>query len=100
MAENLKNPERFAGLHFFNPVPKMPLVEIVAHERTSNETIKTLYEWCIHIGKTPIIVKDGPGFLVNRVLAPYINEAGHLIEEVSQKSLRMPALILECLWDM
>ncbi|MBG08916.1 MAG: fatty acid oxidation complex subunit alpha FadJ [Halobacteriovoraceae bacterium] len=81
MAKNLKKPERFAGLHFFNPVPKMPLVEIVTHEKTSKETILSLHNWCLRGKKTPIIVKDGPGFLVNRILAPYLNEAGHLMAE-------------------
>ena len=81
MARDLKNPERFAGLHFFNPVPKMPLVEIVVHEKTSKEIVLSLHNWCVRAKKTPIIVKDGPGFLVNRILAPYLNEAGHLLAE-------------------
>ncbi|MFP5385785.1 MAG: 3-hydroxyacyl-CoA dehydrogenase NAD-binding domain-containing protein [Bacteriovoracia bacterium] len=81
MSKALKNPERFAGLHFFNPVNKMPLVEIITHERASKETIDTLVKWVLDVKKTPIVVKDGPGFLVNRILAPYLNEAAYLLEE-------------------
>ena len=81
MAESLKQPERFAGLHFFNPVNKMPLVEIITHDRTSLETAEALYRWCLSCGKTPLIVKDCPGFLVNRLLIPYLNEATWLLEE-------------------
>ena len=81
MAKNLKYPERFAGLHFFNPVNKMPLVEIVTHEKTSLETVEALYTWCLSSKKTPLIVKDCPGFLVNRLLIPYLNEATWLLEE-------------------
>ena len=81
MSKALKNPSRFAGLHFFNPVNKMPLVEIITHERASQETIDTLVKWVLDAKKTPIVVKDGPGFLVNRILAPYLNEAAFLLEE-------------------
>tara|TARA_Y100000591_G_scaffold331056_1_gene363804 strand:- start:3248 stop:4270 length:1023 start_codon:yes stop_codon:yes gene_type:complete len=93
MAKGLKNPERFAGLHFFNPVPKMPLVEIVVHEKTSKETVLSLHNWCVQAKKTPIVVKDSPGFLVNRVLAPYLNEVGHLLAEgVSPKLIEEACL--------
>ncbi len=81
MSKALKKPERFAGLHFFNPVNKMPLVEIITHERASKETIDALVKWVLDVKKTPIVVKDGPGFLVNRILAPYLNEAAFLLEE-------------------
>ena len=81
MAKSLKYPERFAGLHFFNPVNRMPLVEIVTHQKTSLETIEALYDWCLSCGKTPLIVADCPGFLVNRLLIPYLNEATWLLEE-------------------
>ncbi len=81
MSKALKQPERFAGLHFFNPVNKMPLVEIITHERASKETIDALVKWVLDVKKTPIVVKDGPGFLVNRILAPYLNEAAFLLEE-------------------
>jgi 3-hydroxyacyl-CoA dehydrogenase/enoyl-CoA hydratase/3-hydroxybutyryl-CoA epimerase len=81
MATVLETPERFAGLHFFNPVNKMPLVEIIKHDKCDEKTIKSLYNWCLQVKKTPIIVNDGPGFLVNRILSPYLNEVAHLIAE-------------------
>ncbi|HAZ14863.1 MAG: hypothetical protein A2X86_21030 [Bdellovibrionales bacterium GWA2_49_15] len=88
MAQALEHPERFAGLHFFNPVHLMPLVEIVTHDKADPSTIEALYNWVIKVKKTPVIVKDGPGFLVNRILMPYLNEAGFLLEEgVSIKDL-------------
>lgn len=81
MASAFKNSGRFAGLHFFNPVNRMPLVEIITHSKVAPETLEALYNWCLKVKKTPIIVKDGPGFLVNRILMPFMNEAGHLLEE-------------------
>lgn len=81
MASVLAKPERFAGLHFFNPAERMPLVEVVRGEKSSDETIATLVAFAKRIGKTPIVVKDSPGFLVNRVLFPYLNEAMLLLEE-------------------
>jgi len=81
MAKALKRSERFAGLHFFNPVNKMPLVEIIRHSGVSEETIKKLYKWTLDAKKTPVVVNDGPGFLVNRILAPFLNEAAYLLEE-------------------
>ncbi len=81
MSQALKRPERFAGLHFFNPVHRMPLVEIITHSKVAPETIEVLYKWCLKVKKTPIVVKDGPGFLVNRILMPYMNEAMFLLEE-------------------
>lgn len=81
MATALTKPERFAGLHFFNPVNMMPLVEIVTHDKVSDQTVKSLYNWCLKSGKTPIVVKDGPGFLVNRILAPFLLESMHLLSE-------------------
>ncbi len=81
MAQSLKNPERFIGMHFFNPVNRMPLVEVIQGEKTSQEAVATVVALSKKLGKTPIVVKDVPGFLVNRILIPYINEAGFLIEE-------------------
>ncbi len=81
MATALGRPENFAGMHFFNPVHRMPLVEIIRGEKSSDETIATVFELTRMIGKTPVIVNDGPGFLVNRVLTPYLNEAGYLLAE-------------------
>ncbi len=71
LATALKRPEGFCGMHFFNPVPRMPLVEVIRGQRSSEETIATAVAYAQAIGKTPIVVNDCPGFLVNRVLFPY-----------------------------
>jgi 3-hydroxyacyl-CoA dehydrogenase / enoyl-CoA hydratase / 3-hydroxybutyryl-CoA epimerase len=81
MAESLKNKDRFVGLHFFNPVHRMPLVEVVRGKFTSDETVATVFNLSKKLGKTPIAVNDGPGFLVNRLLLPYMVEAISLLEE-------------------
>lgn len=81
LAHALSRPERFGGLHFFNPVEKMPLVEVVRGERTSDDTLATLHALAVALGKTPVVVRDGPGFWVNRLLMPYLNEAAHLYAE-------------------
>lgn len=75
IAEKAARPEQVIGLHYFSPVDKMPLAEVIAHEKTSDETISTTVEFAKKQGKTPIVVKDGAGFYVNRILAPYMNEA-------------------------
>jgi 3-hydroxyacyl-CoA dehydrogenase/enoyl-CoA hydratase/3-hydroxybutyryl-CoA epimerase/3-hydroxyacyl-CoA dehydrogenase/enoyl-CoA hydratase/3-hydroxybutyryl-CoA epimerase/enoyl-CoA isomerase len=79
LAEGLKRPERFCGIHFFNPVRKMPLVEVIRGSKTSDETVAAAVAFAKHIGKSPIVVNDGPGFLVNRLLLPYMNEAVELL---------------------
>jgi 3-hydroxyacyl-CoA dehydrogenase/enoyl-CoA hydratase/3-hydroxybutyryl-CoA epimerase/enoyl-CoA isomerase len=71
LAKNLDKPERFCGMHFFNPVHRMPLVEIIRGENTSEETISAVVAATLKMGKTPIVVNDCPGFLVNRILFPY-----------------------------
>ncbi len=81
MARGVGRPERFGGMHFFNPVDRMQLVEVIRGEKTSDETVVTLVALAKKIGKTPIVVKDCPGFLVNRILFPYLNEAMALVEE-------------------
>ncbi len=81
MASALKNPERFVGMHFFNPVNKMPLVEVIKGERTSDLAVATVVKLSKKLNKTPIVVKDVAGFLVNRILLPYINEAGFILQE-------------------
>ncbi|HEX6587924.1 MAG TPA: 3-hydroxyacyl-CoA dehydrogenase NAD-binding domain-containing protein [Longimicrobiales bacterium] len=81
MGSALSRPDRFAGMHFFNPVHRMPLVEVIRGERSSDQAIATVFALARDLGKTPIIVQDGPGFLVNRLLAPYLNEAGWLLSE-------------------
>lgn len=93
MSTALEYPGRFAGLHFFNPVHLMPLVEIIVHDKVAPETVEALYKWVLRVKKTPVVVKDGPGFLVNRILMPYLNEAGYLLEEgVCVKDLDQAAL--------
>jgi len=81
MADAFKHPQRFAGMHFFNPVHRMPLVEVIRGKDTSDETIATTFQLAKKLGKTPIVVGDGPGFLVNRLLMPYMVEAVSLLEE-------------------
>jgi len=81
LAGSLARPERFGGLHFFNPVEKMPLVEVVRGAATSDATVATLHGVAVALGKTPVVVRDGPGFWVNRLLLPYLNEAAHLYAE-------------------
>lgn len=81
MASALMIPRRFCAMHFFNPVNKMPLVEIVKGKKTSQATINTMVEFTRRMKKTPVVVKDCPGFLVNRILLPYLNEAAKLVEE-------------------
>ncbi len=71
LAKNLKRPENFCGMHFFNPVHMMPLVEVIRGEKTSEETIATTVAYAKAMGKTPVVVNDCPGFLVNRILFPY-----------------------------
>jgi len=71
LAADLKRPENFCGMHFFNPVPKMPLVEVVRGKKTSETTIAKAVQYVLQMNKTPIVVNDCPGFLVNRVLFPY-----------------------------
>lgn len=76
-----KRPERVIGMHFFSPVHKMPLMEVIVTPQTAPEVTATVVEYGRRIGKTVIIVNDAPGFYVNRILAPYINEAGKLLDE-------------------
>ncbi|WP_428944415.1 fatty acid oxidation complex subunit alpha FadB [Pantoea sp. FN060301] len=71
LAHALQRPENFCGMHFFNPVPRMPLVEVVRGEKTADATLAKVVAWASKMGKTPIVVKDCPGFFVNRVLFPY-----------------------------
>lgn len=93
MATAISNPERFIGMHFFNPVEKMPLVEIIRGEKTSEATIAKVAALTTEIGKFPIVVRDVPGFLINRILIPYLNEAvyllleGHSVEAIDKAAL-------------
>ncbi|MBA6379568.1 fatty acid oxidation complex subunit alpha FadJ [Colwellia sp. BRX10-1] len=81
IAAKALRPENVIGLHYFSPVDKMPLAEIIAHSKTSDQTISTTVAFAKKQGKTPIVVKDKAGFYVNRILAPYMNEAALLLLE-------------------
>lgn len=93
MASGIDRPERFIGMHFFNPVEKMPLVEIIRGEKTGDATVAKVAALTTEMGKFPIVVKDVPGFLINRTLIPYLNEAvfllaeGHSIEAIDGAAL-------------
>jgi 3-hydroxyacyl-CoA dehydrogenase/enoyl-CoA hydratase/3-hydroxybutyryl-CoA epimerase len=82
MQSVLSHPGRMAGFHFFNPVDRMPLIEVIRGAATDDATIATLMALAKRLGKTPVLVNDGPGFLVNRLLGPYLNEAGHFLAEL------------------
>ncbi|HSG53581.1 MAG TPA: fatty acid oxidation complex subunit alpha FadJ, partial [Rheinheimera sp.] len=81
IAAKAARPENVIGLHYFSPVDKMPLAEVIAHEGTSAQTIATTVAFARKQGKTPIVVKDGAGFYVNRILALYMNEAANILLE-------------------
>ena len=81
IAEDARHPDKVIGMHFFSPVDKMPLLEIITGEKTSPETLATAVAFGKRIGKTVVVCKDGPGFIVNRILGPYMNEAGFMVEE-------------------
>ena len=81
IATHAKRPERVLGMHFFSPVEKMPLLEVIPTLATSPDTIVTAVRFGRRMGKTVIVVSDRPGFWVNRILSPYLNEAGHLLQE-------------------
>jgi 3-hydroxyacyl-CoA dehydrogenase/enoyl-CoA hydratase/3-hydroxybutyryl-CoA epimerase len=81
IAENAGRPERVLGMHFFSPVERMPLLEVIPTEATSGDTLVTAVRFGRRMGKTVIVVADRPGFWVNRILSPYLNEAGHLLQD-------------------
>ncbi len=81
IASVLQQPDRLVGLHFFNPVAKMPLIEVVHTPDTPEGLIKTTAGFCRHIDKLPLPVKSSPGFLVNRILMPYLLEAARMVDE-------------------
>jgi 3-hydroxybutyryl-CoA dehydrogenase len=81
IAKEIEHPQRVAGLHFFNPAPVMKLVEVVKGEQTSAATVSLLVDLVKTLGKTPVLCKDSPGFIVNRVARPYYIEALRLVEE-------------------
>jgi len=80
IAKNCVRPNRVVGMHFFNPVTRMPLVEVVCHEDSEEAAVETVVALTRRMGKTPIVVGDAPGFLVNRILMPYLGEAVAMVE--------------------
>lgn len=81
LAASSGRPEKFVGMHFFNPVPLMALVEIIRGLQTSDDTFQTTFELAKSLGKTPAAIKDSPGFAVNRLLLPLVNEAFYVLQE-------------------
>ena len=81
LAKNSSDPERFIGIHFFNPAPVMPLVEVIPSLATSPELIDRCKQWLTAMGKSPVVAKDSPGFIVNRVARAYYGEAMNIFEE-------------------
>ena len=81
IAEEARRPERVLGMHFFSPVERMPLLEVIPTSATAPDTLITAVRFGRRMGKTVIVVADRPGFWVNRILSPYLNEAGHLLQE-------------------
>lgn len=81
LASAVNNPSRFIGIHFFNPVHKMPLVEVVQGKHTSDETVNIAKSFVQQLDKVPVVIKDAPGFIVNRLLFTMINEACYMLEQ-------------------
>ena len=81
LAKSLKRPENFCGMHFFNPVHRMPLVEIIRGKHTSEDTINRIVAYAARMGKSPVVVNDCPGFFVNRVLFPYFSGFSSLLRD-------------------
>jgi 3-hydroxybutyryl-CoA dehydrogenase len=81
IAEATERPERAVGMHFFNPAPVLPLVEIVRAPRSSDEAVRAAYEWAESAGKQPVNCNDTPGFIVNRVLIPLLNDCIRVLDE-------------------
>jgi len=89
IAKGTKRPEKFGGIHFFNPVPMMSLVEVIKTPQTTDETYQALFKFVKDLGKSPVACKDTPGFIVNRLLIPYMMEAVRMAErgEASPKDI-------------
>jgi 3-hydroxybutyryl-CoA dehydrogenase len=91
--KNIPNPHRVCGMHFFNPAHVMKLVEVVAGEQTNDETIQTIFQLCLHLKKQPVICRDAPGFIVNRVARHFYLEAMHLANTTNTKFEDIDALM-------
>ncbi|MCB1664530.1 MAG: fatty acid oxidation complex subunit alpha FadB [Pseudomonadales bacterium] len=99
LGKALRRPGRFCGMHFFNPVPVMPLVEVIRGEQSSEAAIATTVQFAQRLGKTPIVVNDCPGFLVNRILFPYFGAFSRLLKDGADY-LQIDAAMEEFGWPM
>jgi 3-hydroxybutyryl-CoA dehydrogenase len=81
IAEAVERPERVVGMHFFNPAPVLPLVEIVRSVKSSDESVRGAYDWAERAGKQPVNCNDTPGFIVNRILIPLLNDCVRVLDE-------------------
>jgi 3-hydroxybutyryl-CoA dehydrogenase len=81
IAEATQHPERVVGMHFFNPAPVLPLVEIVRGRRSSDDAVQVAYDWAEQAGKRPVKCNDTPGFIVNRILIPLLNDCVRVLDE-------------------
>ena len=93
LAEGVKQPERFVGLHFFNPAQVMPLLEVIRRDGTSAETVASAMQFAKTLGKTPILVRNREGFVVNRIFIPYLKEAFSLLEDGAEASAIDQAMV-------
>ena len=100
LAKSLKRPDKFCGMHFFNPVHKMPLVEVIRGKDTSDETVASVVAYAAKMGKSPIVVNDCPGFYVNRVLFPYFAGFSQLVLEGADFSTIDKVMEKEFGWPM
>jgi 3-hydroxybutyryl-CoA dehydrogenase len=81
IAEATERPERVVGMHFFNPAPVLPLVEIVRGAKSEEGAVRSAYEWAARAGKQPVVCNDTPGFIVNRILIPLLNDCVRVLDE-------------------
>jgi 3-hydroxybutyryl-CoA dehydrogenase len=89
LAGATSRPDRFVGLHFFNPVPMMALVEVIRGLQTTDATVDAMVAFAKRLGKTPVVVKNSPGFVVNRLLCPMINEAVFVLQQDIDEAMRL-----------
>jgi 3-hydroxybutyryl-CoA dehydrogenase len=89
IAEAVQHPERVVGMHFFNPAPVLPLVEIVRAPKSSDEAVDAAYEWAERAGKEPVRCNDTPGFIVNRLLIPLLNDCVRVLDEAGVEPEQM-----------
>ncbi|MEF1207906.1 3-hydroxyacyl-CoA dehydrogenase family protein, partial [Photobacterium damselae] len=100
LAKSLQRPENFCGIHFFNPVHRMPLVEVIKGEKTSDETINKAVQYVKQLGKTPIVINDCAGFLVNRCLTPYFLAFNQLLTDGADISIVDKIMTKQFGWPM